>query len=350
MTTEVLQQVPQAHLPEKPLAISFRWLLGVYAIIPICLLLQLVDSQFWGGFLKDALPTSPNHFVFFNILFGIPHIVASAVVMTSNVDYLKTFKVKVIAMTLALAVFFGLGSQWLPYYFMYILVASWTVLHVLKQQHGLARGVCQLSDRQFNIQLYLSVAAGILVYIGIFLKNNLSPAEVLVIKSLISVLSIALVVSTFSCQKSVPTLFGKMFLWANAFLVFSGFYLFAHEHYFLAILVPRLVHDITAYIFYVTHDYNRHSVEPRNFIYRGAKKIGLSIFLVLPLLSFAIAFGLQQYGDYICQVLIEFFFGVEIRRVVTLVVIGYLSLMHYYTESFTWKGDSPYRQFITFTK
>jgi hypothetical protein len=41
---------------------------------------------------------------------------------------------------------------------------------------------------------------------------------------------------------------------------------------------------------------------------------------------------------------------VEIRRVVTLVVIGYLSLMHYYTESFTWKGDSPYRQFITFTK
>ncbi len=49
MTTEVLQQVPEDHLPKKPLAISFRWLLGVYAIIPICLFLQLADSQFWVG-------------------------------------------------------------------------------------------------------------------------------------------------------------------------------------------------------------------------------------------------------------------------------------------------------------
>lgn len=350
MVSEVLEQVPEDKIPKKPLAISFRLLLGVYAIIPVCLLLQLLDSQLWDGYLKETLPTSPNHFVFFNILFGIPHIIASAIVMTSNIEYLKTFKVKVIGMTLALAVFFGLGNQWLPYYFMYILVASWTVLHVLKQQHGLARGVCQLSERQFKVQLYLSVVAGILVYIGIFMKNSLSPNEVLAIKSLIAVFSIALLVSTFSCHKSVPTVFGKVFLWANAFLVFSAFYLFAQEYYFLAILVPRLVHDITAYIFYVTHDYNRHSVEPRNFIYRGAKKVGMSVFLVLPLLSFAVAFGLQQYGDYLCQVLIEFFFGIEIRRVVTLVVIGYLSLMHYYTESFTWKGDSPYRQFITFTK
>ncbi|HIO12979.1 MAG TPA: hypothetical protein EYN13_05420, partial [Methylococcales bacterium] len=309
MATEVLQQVPEDNIQKKPLAISFRLLLGVYAIIPICLLLQLADSQLWEGYLKEALPTSPNHFVFFNILFGIPHIIASAIVMTSNVEYLKTFKVKVIGMTLALAVFFGFGSQLLPYYFLYILVASWTVLHVLKQQHGLARGVCRLSERQFNIQLYLSIAAGILVYIGIFLKNSLSPTEVLVINSIVAILSIALLVSTFSCQKSVPTRFGKAFLWANAFLVFSSFYLFVQQYYFLAILVPRLVHDITAYIFYVTHDYNRHCDKPRNFIYRGAKKIGLSVFLVLPLLSFALAFGLQQYGDYICQVLIEFFFG-----------------------------------------
>jgi hypothetical protein len=48
--------------------------------------------------------------------------------------------------------------------------------------------------------------------------------------------------------------------------------------------------------------------------------------------------------------LTAYFFGIEIRKVITLGVLGYLALMHYYTESFTWKQDSPYRQFISFSK
>jgi len=48
--------------------------------------------------------------------------------------------------------------------------------------------------------------------------------------------------------------------------------------------------------------------------------------------------------------LTEFLFGVEIRKAVSLGVIGYLALLHYYTEAFTWKNDSPYRKFIAFSK
>jgi hypothetical protein len=350
MVARAIPSISVNTAPENPVTISFRLLLAIYAIIPLCLALQLVDSAIWGGYLKASLPSSPNHFIFFHILLGTPHIIASAVILSSNAEYMQTYKVKILTMTLALAVIFGIGSQFIPYLVLYVGVALWTVLHVLKQQHGIAMGVCRLKPWQFWSQLLLSVAAGILVYIGIFLKNSLYPDEVVLIKQMTLVLCALLLISTIICHRTVPTLFGKVFLWANASLIFASFYLFAQQYYFLAILVPRLVHDTTAYIFYVAHDYNRHHDKPRNFIYRVAKKMRLSIFVVLPLISFALAFLLQQYGDHYFNMLVQFLFGVEVRKAITLVVLGYLSIMHYYTESFTWKGGSPYRRFISFSR
>lgn len=334
----------------KTIAVSFRLLLGLYSIIPLCLLLQLIDSNFFGNYLQQALPASSRHFIFYQIIFGTPHIVASSILMTSNVEYLKFYWVKITVMTLALAVFFGIGSQVISYRVLYVLVACWTVLHVLKQQHGIARGVCGISSLQFNLQLWLSVAAGILIYIGIFSRNSLNPEHAEMITYVAGGLCVFLAGSTVVIVRTVKTVFGKVFLWANSLLVLSSYYLFISEYYFLAILVPRLVHDTTAFIFYVTHDYNRHYGHPRNFIYRTAKKLKINIFIVLPLISFALAFGLRQYGDYYFDLITEFLFGTDFRKAISFVFLGYLALMHYYTESFTWKGDSPYRRYIAFSR
>jgi hypothetical protein len=252
-------------------------------------------------------------------------------------------------MTIALAAFFGIGSLFIPYKAFYILVATWTVLHVLKQQHGVARGVCRLPAWAYHLLLGLSVTAGIFIYIGIFLKNSLDVQQTEWLQHLIAGLCVGLIGSALLCQRYVKTAFGKGFLWANVLLILSSFYLYAQQYYFLAILVPRLVHDVTAYIFYVTHDYNKHHQQPRNALYRLSKACQLPIVVVLPALSFALAFVLQAYGDFWVSQLTEFFFGVEIRKVITIGLIGYLGLMHYYTESFTWKQDSPYRQFIGFS-
>ena len=117
-----------------------------------------------------------------------------------------------------------------------------------------------------------------------------------------------------------------------------------------AILVPRLVHDATAYTFYITHDYNKHHNHPQNYLYRYAARLNISVFIVLPLCSFVLAFVLQAYGDNLVSALTEYLFGIDIRKAITLGLLGYLALMHYYTESITWKGDSPYRRFIAFSK
>jgi hypothetical protein len=46
---------------ENQVTVSFRLLLGLYAIIPFCILLQLFDGWFWQGFLQQNLPTNPKH-------------------------------------------------------------------------------------------------------------------------------------------------------------------------------------------------------------------------------------------------------------------------------------------------
>ena len=340
----------QAVSDERKLSVSFRLLLGLYAIIPLCLVLQMADGWFWHGFLRENLPSRPTHFLLFQILFGTPHILASTIVLASNTEYLKFYQRNLIWMTAAIAIVFGVGSLFIPYQVFYVLVAAWTVYHVLKQQHGVARGVCRLPSWAFYLLLWLSVAAGLFVYIGIFLKNSLDAQQTEWIKQIAGLLCAGLFLSALYCQRYVTTAFGKWFLWSNIFLVLSSFYLYLQQYYFLAILAPRLVHDATAYIFYVTHDYNRHHNHPQNFIYRYAARWNVHIFIVLPVCSFALAFVLQAYGDNIVSAITEFFFGVEIRKAITLGLLGYLALMHYYTEAFTWKQDSPYRRFIAFSK
>ena len=345
------QTISIQDLPhENKLAVSFRLLLGLYAVIPACLLLQLIDVGLLQGYLKQYLPSSPHHFILFQIVFGTPHIVASAIVMASNTEYLKFYKKKIILMTAALAAFFGIGSLFIPYLVFYVLVACWTVYHVLKQQHGVARGICHLPAWAFYLLLWLSVAAGILVYIGIFLKNTLDAQQAEWLRHAAAGLCIGLALSTVLCQRYVATSFGKWFLWANTLLVLSSFYLYVQQYYFLAILVPRLVHDATAYVFYVTHDYNKHYPHPQNFIYRCAARCNTHVFVVLPALSFMLAFALQNYGDVAVNLMTNYIFGIEFRKVITVGLMGYLALMHYYTEAFTWKQGSPYRRFIAFSK
>lgn len=333
-----------------PLAVSFKVLLGLYAIIPLCLLLYWLDGSFWNGYLQENLPANPKHFFLFQLLFGTPHILASTLILTSNRDYFTLYKSKIVLMTLLIILVFGIGSLWLPYKALYVISVVWTVFHVLKQQHGITRGIFKVPDWAFNGMLSLSVIAGIGIYLGIFLRSSFSPEQTVLLQSFCAICCGLLIALSIISQRYVPQTFGKVFLWGNSFLVLSSFFLYFHHYYFLAILVPRLVHDATAYIFYITHDYNRHHDHPRNVLYTLAKRCNIHVFVILPVLSFGLAFVLQSYGDQWVNFITQTFFGTEIYKAVTLGLIGYFSLMHYYTEAFTWKNDSPYRQFISFKK
>jgi hypothetical protein len=314
------------------------------------LLLQWLDVEFLHGFLQQTLPSNPKQFLVFQIIFGTPHIIASSILLISNAEYLEFYRTKLVLMTIAIAIVFGVGSLFIPYQALYVVVAAWTVYHVLKQQLGVGRALCRMPNWAFYLLLWLSVTAGLLIYLGIFLKNSLDVQQLYWIKLIAGGLCAGLICMAWVCQRYATSPLGRWFLWSNVLLVLSSFYLFVQQYYFFAILVPRLVHDATAYIFYVTHDYNKHRIQSQNIIYRTAARCHLPIYIVLPLSSFLLAFLLQAYGDQAINRVTEFFFGVEIRKAITLGLLGYLALMHYYTEAFTWKKGSPYRQFFTVSK
>lgn len=335
-------------LSSAPLAVSLRVVLSLYAIIPLSFLLYGFDSYFLQGYLLDHLPSNPSHFLLFQILFGTPHIVASTIILCSNREYLLHFRTPIVAMTLLIILVFGVGSLFVSYRTLYIISVVWTVLHVLKQQHGIAKGVCRLSDGIFYTLLGLSVAAGICIYLGIFLRNSLEVDAAQWLQHSAASLTMALFVVTLFTHRLVTTRFGHLWLWGNSALVFASYYFYVHHHPFLAILIPRLVHDATAYIFYVTHDYNRHRPQAKNKLYQLTQRCAIPIVIVLPLLSFAVAYLLQNYGDALVSTIALYLFNADLPKAVTLGFIGYLSLMHYYSESLTWKQGSPYRQFIRF--
>jgi hypothetical protein len=342
--------ISQNQTSDIKLAVSFRVLLGLYGIVPICLILQLGDTLFFNNRLLENLPSSPAHFLLFQILFGTPHILASSILLSSNRDYLQFYKSKFIVMTLIIIAVFGVGSLFIPYLALYIITACWTVYHVLKQQIGVGRGVYRLPNSLFYWLLWLSVGAGVFIYMGMFLKDTVNAQQAEWIKYMAASLSLGLVLITGFCQRHVDNGLGKTFLWANTLLIVTSFYFYVQQYYFLAILMPRLVHDATAYIFYVTHDYNKHYQQPQNWLYQLAKCWSIPIFLVLPLLSALLTFVLQLYGDDLISFITQVFFGVAVYKAITLGLIGYLSLMHYYSEAFVWKQGSPLRQFIAFKK
>jgi len=331
------------------LLVSFRLLLSLYAIIPMCILVLWLDRFGFEYALRDMLPSSPSHFLLFQVLFGTPHIIASNTLLFTNAEYVSTFKPRIIGMTLFIVLFFGVGSLFIPYKVLYIISACWTVYHVLKQQHGIAKAVCRLPNWAFYLQLWLSVAAGIFVYMGIFLKNSLSPQQADWVLQVASVLMVALIAATLVSQKFVAGRFGWYFLWANTLLVVASWYVYSQHYYFLAILMPRLVHDITAYSFYVSHDVNKHGSEPQNAMFRFTTRCHVPPAVVLPVLSFALTYLLQVYGDDFVNLILQTLFSTQMYKAVTLGLIGYLALMHYYTESFLWAAGSPLRRYIRFS-
>jgi hypothetical protein len=214
---------------------------------------------------------------------------------------------------------------------------------------GVAKAVCRLPSWAFYLQLWLSVGAGCLIYLGVFLNNSLTPEQAQWVLWLATVLTMALLLATVAIQRYTASRSGLVFLWANSLLVAGSWLVYVEQYYFLAILMPRLVHDVTAYSFYVAHDINRHGRQAENGLFRLTNACRIPPVVVLPLLSFALTYLLQVYGNDVVNFIAQTLFATEINKAVTLGLIGYLALMHYYTEAFVWSAGSPLRRYIRFS-
>jgi hypothetical protein len=330
------------------LTISARFLLGIYAIAPLCLAVLIIDKLFFARSIFESLPTSPESFFIAQLIFGTPHIIASSILLFANTNYLRAYWLRLILFSLFLLAFFGIGQFYISYDMFLAIVGAATVLHVIKQQVGIGKGLCRQSGSVYDLWGWTMVVFGSILYYAVYTSTTFSETMANWIHGALGALAAIAIVLALICHARIPTVMGRLYLWANTVMVLQSGLFYALNYPFLAILGPRLVHDFTAFTFYVAHDVNRHGEKPQNWLYYLASKLGLGVFWVVPVLAVLLTFLIDRYTDPLVRPVMQAF-GINLHYAVSFIVVGYLGLLHYFTEAFTWKHGSPYREHVAFS-
>jgi hypothetical protein len=148
--------------------------------------------------------------------------------------------------------------------------------------------------------------------------------------NVLTVAAILILVSMFLMIKSsAPKVRLYIFLVSSFFLV--SYYFVLAGYIFFAVLAFRFVHDVSAFAFYITHDYNRNLSENKNWFYKVTSFLPLPIILLTPILAFGFAYLLRSVTG-----------GIAIGYSIIILV----SMCHFYLESVMWKRNSPHRQYV----
>lgn len=303
-------------------------LLLIYLFIPLALILIIFDVVYFDGKLRDTLPTEPETFLIFSILFTLPHILASFFSFLDK-EYITHYKSQLIPWLRYVVLF----SVFVPLISMEIALytyAIFTMIHVFFQQAGVSKSLMRGSNSYHLYWQWSGVLISTLIYLAIYSQFNFGISEYQFFNTM--VWGVIFIFSFFGwlAVSASKTTIGKAYFWNTHFLPIACFWFMSLGYPILAVALPRIVHDITAFVFYVTHDHNRSLHTKSNLLYRYTSAVGLPIVLVSPVLAILLAYPLQSTGLYYYVLPLLMVFG----------------LMHYYIESFIWKRGTPHMQEI----
>ena len=369
----------------KPVSISNRLLLSLYAIMPLCLCFVVLDALAFNYQFRDIwLPDNPGALIWWAIIFNFPHIVSSMVTLLDD-EYLPHYRqrftkalviitVAVLSVNYLLPQVLSPGLYGIVFILFFIFFAAYTMYHVLSQQFGLGMMMMGLRpDRGFEFWRYSSTFAATLLYLMAFTKHNL---QAVIFDSGLSLydftqwLALAAVVcaalfGTHLMRRGQQRL-GIVYVAANILMLFIVWCMAALEYSFLVILIPRFIHDITAFIIYSVHDHNRNATQTHNYIYRALSFIPLTPLLLCPILAIVLANSIEC-GAYFLDFGLGFnpanntdcfashFYRPEVEQPlpdqmrVGLQILFISGLFHYYIEGFVWKRESLHRHSVSFS-
>jgi hypothetical protein len=291
-----------------------------YYLLPLTLGVVVFDKFFLGGVLLRLLPRDPHSSFVFLIFFSLPHITASTL-SWFDAKYFASYK-QFYALFAALLSFFIYPES--VFTILYYGVFLWTPLHVAGQQLNLVRRSLK-NDSQTGHKIWVYSSYLFLLTLYVFVIHGQSFKIPYFAFSSLELLSFSSLVFTASSIHLFYRASSADAFWAilrnTAMISICG--LFVIEGYtFFAILVLRVIHDITAFEIYIRHARNRGD---DNFLFKvlnfdpGILTIVLSIGLSYPLTYFSYSSG----------------------TVIRLIVI--LSAFHYITDLFVWRKGTPHR-------
>ena len=323
--------------------IDGRWLIALYLVLPVSACVVLIDQLLLNEWLRlDVLPSNPENWPLWNLVFGLPHIVASAMVLARSkyVSYFKKDFTRPVTGIVAFVAFGFFGPQPISLMLCYAVLAFYTVYHVLAQQIGLSGMLARRpKDTWFKLWKWLCILAGFAIYIHLYVESRIDTITLfgMDVSLPLSFLSLALSVcqlmlAVYISLKSESQI-GKWYVLANGMMVMLVQLVGIMGYSMLVVLIPRIVHDLTAYYVYLTHEINMGGTRT-NKSGDGVNQIQslLLVSIRLPVLSMVIAAFLSWHSS----------------NVLIAPVVMTLTLLHYYFEGVVWRGTSPLRGLLPF--
>jgi hypothetical protein len=305
-------------------------LILAYLIIPLVLIFCAIDAVFFARSLSVGLPDSPEKVLLFALFFNFPHITASSLLFL-NERYLSVYRKKILLGVILATSVCSVIPLTIGFYYLLLLYGFLTINHVIGQQVGLCRTGLSSIGTVFKLWKWTSVLLGSVIYVLIYFKT----LGFLDSKALVTISSILLGASSIfglAIWRKATTNDSKTFIAANQLMLVTIFILAFFNYPFFVILIPRVIHDVCAFMVYYSHDKNRLYSEPKTPIQNVVGFFGIPAVWATPIMAFIFAFPLTLY--------ISNTYG-EIAG------IGF-TLFHYYTEAFAWKRGSEMRSYVSF--
>lgn len=310
------------------LGISRKVLLYAYVVLPVLVTIVLVDIFFLHSRFFPYLGVDAIFSPFYVILFLLPHIIASFFSFFDH-EYIGYYKKHLfIYLPLLLA-----GTALLLYYdfvwglVFFLINDMW---HGVRQQVGVGLILGARPGIMHRLWTLVPFFVGSIGYVFIVRPTAfldvfmpyISPAlfigEILVV--------LIMFVQLYRSPKQV-----RWYIFAASMLFLCSYFFILSGYVFFSVLAFRAIHDITAFAFYMTHDYNRAKNGYRNYFYSLITKVPKQVIVLTPVLGIALAYLTRLVTD---------------RMVIGFSIIILICMSHFYLESVMWKRNAPHRQFV----
>lgn len=315
--------MPQGHIKESHV-------LAVQGIAPLLMLIALVDQLLLNGVVLGAMPSSPAGIPGYTLIFGLPHIVASLISFADReyIHYYRYDLTKILsgALLLSIVVVFVVPVQ-----MGYVIVLILTMVHVIAQQTGIARAYLRAANnidyslwKWASITTTAAVACALGGEAGVSITTHQPALFVLAGVSFGVGCGFAYRLANYvdfdSSVRCVAAV--QMTLFVALVCVGVGYGLFA-------VFAIRIIHDITAFMVYISHDRSRRSQGNGNLLYAAVMLPSKHILWFLPLSSVMISSALIMFVDAWW--------------------ILWITLIHYGMERIMWARGSMHRNSIRFS-
>jgi hypothetical protein len=316
-------------MPDATISLRRSAILSVFLITPLSLLVVFFDRNYFGSSLLPYMGLDSLLLPLYLLFFELPHILASFLGFGDK-EYLRHYEKRLL---IGIPLILG-GTIAVAFYNFYAIVILYLILtmyHVMRQQTGVALVLGAPKNVTYALWSSVGVILGVLVYLALFaatlIPNGLLPYVVYGVPILFVCFS---VIGVWYAYQSRGT--GSWsYILLTVVTMLSSFYLLNLAYIFLAVFIMRFAHDVTAFLFYATHEYNRNSTRIRNPLYRFVPFMPYSALVAVPLFGIVLGVILRE-----VSVTTTALFGIT-------VVLGFV---HYYLESFMWKRGSLHRGYV----